>query len=299
MNILLLGNYGQLGWELNRTLAPIGDVFSIDYPKIDLVDLKQLQELVDEAHPNVIVNATAYTAVDRAESERDKALQINAFAPGLLAELAAANHAVFIHYSTDYVFDGTKGSPYVETDTPNPLNVYGESKLIGEQKITETDGAYLILRTSWVYSMRRDCFVTRILRWAREKSVLRIVTDQIGNPTWARMLAEISSQLLAKSNSHPYEWILERKGIYHLAGSGFASRYQFAKTILQFDQHKDKQTITEIQPALTAEFPTPAERPHFSALDTTHFTETFGLQLPPWERSLQLALEECYQPSVI
>lgn len=299
MNILLLGKNGQLGWELNRTLAPIGNIFAIDYPEIDLAKANQIKEIVQKTQPDIIVNATAYTAVDRAESERGKAMRINAEAPGVLAALAAERHAAFIHYSTDYVFDGTKGSPYIETDIPNPLNVYGESKLAGEQKTAAVNSAYLILRTSWVYSMRRDCFVTRVLRWSREKELLRMVTDQIGNPTWARMLAEISSQLLAKSGAHPFEWIKEHKGIYHLAGNGFASKYHFARTILQLDSHKEEQTCAKIQPALTSDFPSPAQRPHFAALDTSLFAKTFDLQFPPWEESLKLALEECYQSKVI
>ena len=184
-----------------------------------------------------------------------------------------------------------KGRPYLETDIPHPLGVYGQSKLAGEQAILQVDGAYLILRTSWVYSLRRESFVTKVLDWARRQSTLRVVADQVGNPTWARPLAEAIAQLLAMAGQDPYHWIRERKGLYHLAGDGYASRLEWAQAILESDPHPQEQTVREILPALTAEFPTPAQRPLFSALDCRRFTEVFGLRLPPWEEALRLALE--------
>lgn len=291
MHILLLGKNGQLGWELQRTLAPLGQIKALDYPEIDLSQPDTIRPIVQAARPDLIVNATAYTAVDRAQSEPEIAMAINARAPGLLAELASELHAALLHYSTDYVFDGAKGSPYVESDAPNPLNIYGQSKLAGERAISQVDGAYLILRTSWVYSLRRDSFVTKVLNWSRQHKVLRIVDDQVSNPTWARMLAEISAQLLANRGNHIAKWMHERKGIYHLAGNGYASRFQWAKAILHFDPRQEEQITREIQPALSSEFPTPALRPAFSALECSCFTNTFQLKLPEWRACLELAME--------
>jgi len=290
MRLLLLGIYGQLGWELQRAVAPLGEVVALDYPEIDLRDAGQVRKFVRSVQPTVVINATAYTAVDRAEQETADALAINAYAPGVLAEEAQAIGAGLIHYSTDYVFDGAKGSPYTESDAPNPLGVYGQSKLAGEQAVQAVDGAYLILRTSWVYSLRRDSFVRKVLHWSRQHTTLRIVTDQVSNPTWARMLAEITALLLAKGARDKMAWLWERKGLYHLAGSGFASRYEWAQTILKYDPHRDEQVTAEILPAATTDFPTPAQRPLFSALDCTYFTKTFGLCLPPWEETLRLAM---------
>jgi dTDP-4-dehydrorhamnose reductase len=298
MRILLLGKVGQLGWELRRTLSPLGQVISLDYPVLDLARSYTLYTLIRETQPNVIVNATAYTAVDRSESEPEFAMAVNGAAPGVLAEAALAQNSALIHYSTDYVFDGKKGSPYVETDEPHPLGVYGSSKLAGEQAIAQVDGAYLILRTSWLYSMRRDSFVSKVLEWARQKPCLRIVTDQVGNPTWARMLAEITAQMLAIPNSRPgmsssqfAGWFHERSGVYHLAGNGHASRLEWAEAILRLDPHQEEQMAKEILPALTADFPSPAKRPLFSALDCQKFADVFGLCLPDWEEALQLAME--------
>jgi dTDP-4-dehydrorhamnose reductase len=289
--ILLLGKRGQLGWELHRALLPLGRVIALDTPEIDVLDKGTVFRVVHELCPVVILNATAYTAVDRAESEPELALAVNGHAPGYLAEAAASVNAALFHISTDYVFDGRKGSPYVEADPPHPLGAYGQSKLAGEQVIVQADGAYLIFRTSWLYSLRRDSFVTKVLSWARQQTSLHVVSDQVGNPTWARPLAESIAQLLAMSGQDPYSWILERKGIYHLAGDGYASRLEWAQAILSCDSHPQEQIVREILPALTAEFPTPAQRPLFSALDCNQFARTFGLRLPPWEEALRLALQ--------
>ena len=295
MRILLLGKIGQLGWELRRTLPPLGEIFVFDYPEIDLAQPESLRELVQKIGPHVIVNATAYTAVDRAEAEPQLALAINGLAPGILAEVALQVKSVLIHYSTDYVFDGAKGSLYLETDLPNPLNIYGSSKLVGERAISEVGGAYLILRTSWVYSLRRDSFVMKVLEWSRQKQNLRVVSDQVGNPTWARMLAEASAQLLAiaarNSTRDINAWFQERRGIYHLAGGGFTSRLGWARAILKYDPHREEQLTHEILSALTSDFPTPAKRPLFSALDCQKFSDVFDLRLPDWEDALHLAIE--------
>jgi dTDP-4-dehydrorhamnose reductase len=291
MKILLLGNTGQLGWELERALAPLGELYAVDFPQFNLVDADGTVNYIRELRPKVIVNATAYTAVDRAEQERGLADAINGRAPGLLAEEARSLGAALIHYSTDYVFDGAKGEPYVEKDEPCPLGAYGESKLAGERALQDTGGSYLIFRTSWVYSLRRDSFVTKVLQWSRQHRSLKLVTDQVSNPTWCRMLAEASAQILAMASKDPAGWIGERKGLYHLAGWGYASRMDWGKAILSLDSKKEEQVVEEILPALTTEFPTPAKRPLFSALSCSHFENTFALRLPDWDQALRLAMD--------
>ena len=291
MAILLFGKMGQLGWELRRTLATLGSLVVYDYPEVDFARVDDLRQIVVSLHPQVIVNAAAFTAVDRAESQPEQAHLINAAAPGFLARLAYELHIPLIHYSTDYVFNGTKGSLYFESDRPDPLNVYGASKMAGEEAVAQAGGAYLILRTSWVYSMRQGGFVTKVLQWSRSQTILRMVTDQVGSPTSARLLAEITAQLLAKAGQNPYDWIAERRGLYHLAGSGEGSRYEWAEEILKHDLRKEEQILRELQPALTSEFPTPARRPLFSALDSHRFTDTFGLSLPSWKEGLALTME--------
>jgi dTDP-4-dehydrorhamnose reductase len=287
--ILLLGKIGQLGWEARRVLACLGDVTALDYPEVDFSRPEQLRDLVREIQPRVIYNAAAYTAVDRAESEIDLARAINATAAGVLAECAAETGAALVHFSTDYVFDGEKGAPYLETDTPRPLNMYGQTKLEGEQAIQQVDCAYLILRTAWVYSWRRDSFLTKVLQWARERPTLRVVADQVSNPTWSRSLAEITGQLLARAGDDIPGWVRERRGVYHLAGNGSASRLEWAQAILA--NRPPGAPPVEVLPAQTSEFPTPARRPLRNVLDCDLFARTFGLRLPPWEQALQLAME--------
>ncbi len=290
MRILLLGTHGQLGWELLRTLPTLGEIVALDYPDVDFTRLDSLRQTVEEARPQVIVNAAAYTLVDKAESEPAMARAINAQAPGVLAEAAQKMGAAFLHYSTDYVFDGAKGSAYTEEDLPNPVNAYGKTKLEGEQAVQAAGGAYFIFRTSWVYSLRRDSFVTKVLQWSRAQAQMRVVSDQVGSPTWARALAEISTQLLAMSKAGGKEWLQERRGLYHLAGEGSASRLEWAREVLKNDPHPEEQRVKELLPALTAEFPTPAQRPLYTALDCSRFAEAFELRLPAWERALELAM---------
>jgi len=292
MKILLLGNGGQLGWELHRALLPLGSITALDFPEIDLSQPDTWRPVLREFSPAVIINATAYTAVDKAEGEPELAMAVNGRAPGQLAEAARDSGAAFIHYSTDYIFDGTKGSLYVETDVPNPLSEYGRSKLAGEQAVAQVGGAYLIFRPAWVYSLRRDSFVTKVLQWSRQQKTLRVVDDQVSNPTWARALAEITAQLLAQAagSQDCLGWVNERHGIYHLAGCGAASRYEWAKAILRCDPHLEEQLVEEVLPVATSDFPTPARRPLVSALDTRLFEDVFGLQLPHWELALQLAM---------
>ncbi len=294
MRMLLIGNTGQLGWELERALAPLGEVIALDYPAINLLDEASTRQAVrgsaKDSSLQVIINATGYTAVDKAESEPDKAGAINARAPAILAEEARALGAALIHYSTDYVFDGLKGSPYLETDTPNPLSIYARTKLEGERALQQTGGAHLVLRLSWMYSLRRDSFVTKVLSWSRQQPVLRMVTDQIGNPIWARTAAEATAQLLAMGCRDIVSWLAERSGLYHFVGPDHASRYEWAQAILRLDPRGSDQVTRQVLPALTEQFPTPAQRPLFSALDSRKLTETFGLRLPPWEAALRLAM---------
>ena len=290
MKILLLGNTGQLGWELERALAILGEVAALDFPAVNLLDEAGTRQAVRSVAPQVIVNATGYTAVDKAESEPEKAHAVNARAPAVLAEEARTLGAALIHYSTDYVFDGLKGSPYVETDPPHPLGVYARTKLAGEQAVQQTGGAFLILRLSWMYSLRRDSFVTKVLGWARQQRSLRMVTDQVGNPIWARTAAEATAQILAMGHAHILPWLAERRGLYHFVGPDHASRYDWARAILRLDPRPQEQIAEQVLPALTEEFPAPARRPLFSALDSRKFTETFGLRLPAWEAALRLAM---------
>lgn len=291
MHILLIGNTGQLGWELERTLAPLGEIQACDFPTIDLANIKSIRQVFRQCKPNLIINAAAYTAVDRAETEPDLANAINAIAPAILAEEALHAGAAIIHFSTDYVFDGLKSAPYVESDPPNPLSVYGRTKLAGEQKVQQIGGAYLILRTSWVYSLRRDSFVNKVLGWARSQPSLKLVADQVSGPTWARMLAEITSHLVLLGGGDLIDWLSEYHGLYHLAGSGYCSRFEWGQEVLRLDPHKDEQVVKELLPALTVEFPTSAQRPLFSALNCDLFAQTFHIKLPDWKISLKLAME--------
>jgi len=290
MRIVLIGKNGQLGWELQRTLPVLGNVISLGREDCDLSLHDSIQQTLFELKPNIIINAAAYTEVDLAESQTELAKDINATAPGVIAEIARQTGAVFIHYSTDYVFDGKSANPYKETDPTNPLNMYGLSKLMGEKNIMQRGGAWLVFRTSWVYSMRGNSFVNKVLGWSRKNKTLRIVSDQIGNPTWARILAEATSKILAQNKKDLFEFIREKRGIYHVAGAGHTSRYEWAKQILANDPNRTEQVVRVIEPALSKDFPTPAARPLFSALNCSRFEKTFGLQLPDWSHALELAM---------
>jgi dTDP-4-dehydrorhamnose reductase len=288
--LMLIGKNGQLGWELQRTLATLGEVTALDFPEIDLTKPESLREVIRKVSPQIVINAAAYTTVDKAESEYVLAQKVNAEAPGVMAEEAQRLGAAFIHYSTDYVFDGKKGSAYVETDAPHPLNVYGKSKLDGEQFVQEVSGAYLIFRTSWVYSLRGNGFVTKVLQWARQQQTLRIVDDQIGSPTWARMLAEATAQVVAQGRGEAIDYIREKAGLYHLAGTGSCSRYEWAKAILELDPHKEEQVVDELLPAKSSEFPTPAERPFAVILQNHLANKELNIFPPNWFNSLSICI---------
>lgn len=291
IKILLLGNSGQVGWELNHTLLTLGHLTALDYPQIDMADPSNIQSVVRESQPNIIINATAYTDVDKAESEPDLAMAINATGVRILAEEAYNLGAALIHYSTDYVFDGKKGTPYTEDDLPTPVNTYGQTKLVGEIAVQDTDGAYLIFRTAWVYSLRRPCFVTKVLQWARQHETLRIVDDQISSPTWAHTLAEATAQVIAQDREDPIGYIQQKHGLYHLTDGGSCSRFEWAKAIIEQDPNKHEQAVKQILPAKSADFPTPAERPLNSTLDQSRVVSVFNLDLPHWKT----ALNHCFE----
>ena len=292
IRLLLLGNQGQLGWELHRSLAPLGELVALDQPQLDLTDLESLRAVIRSSHPDVILNATAYTAVDRAESEPYLAQRINVHAPEAMAEEALRLPAALIHYSTDFVFNGETDRPYTEADAPDPLNVYGATKLAGEQAIRAVGGAYLILRTSWVYSLRRKCFVTQVLGWARNSRNLRLASDQYGSPTWSRILAETTALLIARLGGSPRDRLREVAGLYHLAGDGAASRHEWGKLVLELDPRPEEHQVEDVGPASESEFAAPARRPRYSALDCGRFRSTFGLQLPDWKEALRMAMAE-------
>ncbi len=281
MKILLTGKNGQVGWELAQALAPLGEVIAFDRGDLDLADPDQIVSVVRSARPEVLINAAAYTAVDRAESEPDAAYAINATAVAILAEEAKRVQALFIHYSTDYVFDGTKDTPYIEEDRPNPVNVYGRSKLGGEQAIHSIGGAHLILRTSWVYSARGKNFLLTIRRSLHEKNELRVVSDQIGAPTSARGLAEATAELLRR---HGAAALGDARGIYHATASGSTSWHGFAREIARLER---PDSPARIVPITSSEYPTPARRPGNSRLSNEKLFRRFGVALPRWETSLE------------
>jgi dTDP-4-dehydrorhamnose reductase len=288
--ILQIGMNGQVGWELLRTCAPLGEVVALDYPDVDLSDYAGLRKLMAEVKPNIILNAAAYTNVDKAESEPEKARAINAIGPGVLAEEAKKIDAVLVQYSTDYVFDGTKSSPYVETDATNPLNVYGQTKLEGEQAIAASGCANLVLRTSWVYSMRQGGFVTKVLQWARTQEVMRVVDDQISSPTSARMLAEVTALILAQGREDVFGYLREKGGLYHCAGGGSCSRYEWAKAILDLDPHKEEQIVKQLTPEKSNQFPTTAVRPYASLLSNQFIESVLSIHTVAWEEELRFEL---------
>jgi dTDP-4-dehydrorhamnose reductase len=293
--ILLTGKNGQIGWELQRTLATLGEVVSVDRHAVDLANPDEIRKVVREIKPALIVNAAAYTAVDKAESESDLAMAVNGTAPGILAEEAKGLGATVVHYSTDYVFDGDKQTPYTEEDVPNPLSVYGRSKFAGEQAIQAVGTPHLIFRTSWVYGARRKNFLLTVLRLAREKEEVRIVDDQIGAPTWCRMVAEMTAQVLAQLKRQ--EDILERGGTYHISAAGKTSWHGFAKEIVQSAKghlggEQSALLATHILPIRTSEFPLLAKRPAYSLLSNSKMEKVFGVTMDHWSEGLRLCVED-------
>ena len=289
--ILLLGKTGQLGWELQRALSPLGAVIAPNSGQLNLSDFGRIRAVLREMKPDLVVNAAAYTAVDQAEKEPDIATAINAGAPGVLAEEARRLGAALAHYSTDYVFDGESVAPYTEEDEPNPLNLYGKTKLAGERAVQSGGAPHLILRTSWVYGMRGKNFLSTILHLARKRKELKVVDDQIGAPTWCRAIAEATAQILAQSKGDFAGYLEQTGGLYHLTAGGQTSWYGFAKAIAELDPNLGKQSLEELKPIPTTEYPTPARRPAYSTLDNEELTRRFGLKLPDWRAQLELALD--------
>jgi dTDP-4-dehydrorhamnose reductase len=289
MRILLFGKDGQVGWELARVIAPLGELIAVDQPEIDFLDLKALQDFTLEVDPDLIINAAAYTAVDKAESEPEMAMTINGQAPGVLAEAARKSNAGMVHYSTDYVFDGAKGEPYSEEDEPQPINVYGETKLAGDRAIQESGCEYLILRTSWVYGARGKNFFLTILRLARELEVLSVVDDQVGCPTWCRYIAETTSQIVeGLMDVSKGSLVIEdhQTGIYNYSSSGPATWFQFSEQILNKDLRSDEHIVRDLVAIGTSDYPTDARRPEYSVLSNDKIFQSFGIKIKSWEEHL-------------
>lgn len=285
MRILLTGVNGQVGWELQRTLAPLGEVIAADRKVLDLADMAHIRSQVAALAPDLIVNPAAYTAVDQAESEPGLAYAINAAAPG---ELAACG-VPLVHFSTDYVFDGRKGDAYTEADAPNPLGVYGASKRAGEEAVAQAGTPHLILRTSWVYGLRGRNFLLTMQRLAREREALSVVDDQFGAPTWSRLIAEATALVAAR-------WLERRdlaatSGIYHLACGGRTSWHGFTESILADMVARGESGLARLTAIPTSGYPTPAARPANSQLDCSKLAATFGVRLPDWNAALALCLE--------
>lgn len=297
MRILLAGVTGQVGWELQRTLMTLGEVIPVGRSvsnaalQMDLADPDTIRRTIREVKPDLIVNAAAYTAVDKAESEPELAMAINGIAPGLMAEEAKLLDAAIVHYSTDYVFDGAKATPYTEEDLHGPQNTYGETKLAGEKAIQAVDVPHLILRTSWVYGLRGKNFLLTMLKLAQEREELKVVDDQIGAPTWSRMIAEATAQILSQATQNVPYLLASKSGVYHLSASGHTSWYGFASAIFDHDRKSSERKMQRLIAIASDQYPTPAKRPAYSLLDTHKLSTTFGLAMPDWQRSLQLVLD--------
>jgi dTDP-4-dehydrorhamnose reductase len=298
--ILITGATGQVGWQLQRTLAPLGEVIAWTRSQVSLDDPEQTVAAIRQLAPDVVVNAAAYTAVDKAESEPELANTVNAVTPGRIAEQLARSGGLLIHYSTDYVFDGLKADPYLEDDPTGPLNVYGRTKLAGEHNIAASGCRHVILRTSWVYDIRGKNFLRTVLRLARERTELRMVSDQYGAPTWARVIAEATSHVLAQCLERPPN---PPGGIYHLSAAGRTTWAGFAQQILEeYESLAEWQADTgewgspllakRVVPISTEEYPTPAKRPTNSQLSNEKLAKEFGLTLPDWQIQLKLALQD-------
>lgn len=291
MKILLTGISGQVGWELQRTLMTVGEVIYLNRGQLHLANPDSIRGTIRDIKPDLIVNPAAYTAVDKAESEIDLAMAINGVAPGIIAEEAKSLNAAIIHYSTDYVFDGNKNTPYQENDQTNPQNIYGKTKLAGEEAISSVGVNYLIFRTSWVYGLRGKNFLLTMQRLAKEREEIRVVDDQIGAPTWSRMIAEITAQVITQGQNNLIDFFAKNRGIYNLSPSGKTSWYGFAKAIFNDDFPNNERKLKRLIPITTPEYPTPASRPAFSLLDNQKLSDTFGLKMPEWDQVLKLVLD--------
>lgn len=286
--ILLFGKVGQVGWELRRTLSPLCRLECVDYPDVDFTAPDSIRRQIAGAAPDVIVNAAAYTAVDKAESEIALATKINADAPGLMAAEARKRGALLVHYSTDYVFDGTNTTPYVETDPPNPLGAYARTKHAGDEAIRATGCAHLIFRLCWVYGARGANFMLTMQRFAREREKLRVVADQVGCPTWSRLIAETTALALRQVRTPDDARALS--GTYHLCASGQTSWHGFARAIVDL-MPPESRKCREVEAIASADFPTPTKRPAYSVMSCAKLEQSFGLRLPDWHDSLRQVVE--------
>jgi len=291
MRILLFGKLGQIGWELHSLLPQLGNLFSYSKDQMNISNFKQLQTTILEIKPDLIINAAAYTDVDQAELNPSHAMRINAEAPGVMAETARSINAAFIHFSSDYVFDGNKNRPYLENDQPNPINIYGRSKLSGEMNVMASGAIHLILRTSWVYSLRGNYFLNKIIAQVQTGDKMRVATDQISCPTWSKDLAKMVYIIMSNTNQDLKEYMKATTGIYHVSGSGFTSRYEWSKKIISTLSPRYEIRTREIEPISTADLNLPALRPLFTALECIKLKNTFGIELPNWKSSLKLALK--------
>ncbi|MFM9926053.1 dTDP-4-dehydrorhamnose reductase [Variovorax sp. H27-G14] len=294
MKLLLLGKGGQVGWELQRSLAPLGEVVALDFDSTDLhADFsrpEQLAETVLKVRPDVIVNAAAHTAVDKAESEPDFARKLNATSPGVVAQAAQQIGALMVHYSSDYVFDGSGTRPWKEDDATGPLSVYGQTKLEGEQLVAQHCARHLIFRTSWVYAARGGNFAKTMLRLAKERDKLTVIDDQFGAPTGAELLADITAHAIRATLQDP-----AKSGLYHVIAGGETTWCGYARFVLDMAQKAGvelKAGPDAVEAVPTSAFPTPAKRPHNSRLDTSKLQSTFGLRLPPWQEGVARMLRE-------
>ncbi|WP_430010312.1 dTDP-4-dehydrorhamnose reductase [Methylophaga lonarensis] len=303
MKLLLLGANGQVGWELQRSLAPLGELIVCDRHSADLTQLSPLSALIETQQPDVIVNAAAYTAVDQAEQDVDNAFLINAEAVGLLACKAAQLGSYLVHYSTDYVFDGTKSGAYQESDAVNPQSVYGKSKLKGEQLIAASGCNHLIFRTSWVFARRGQNFAKTMLKLAAEKDSLQVVADQYGAPTSAEMIADITALCLYKATQLSKESMLPDKflenlsGIYHLAAAGETNWHGYAQYLIEKASSlgfATRVSVEDIQAVSTENFPRPAPRPANSVMNTSKLSSTFDITLPDWRCYVDRLLDELF-----
>jgi dTDP-4-dehydrorhamnose reductase len=282
--ILVLGRSGQIGHELIRETLSFGSILAPSHQELDIGDADAVRETMRRVRPAMVLNAAAFTAVDAAESDVARSFALNARAPGVLAEECRALGALLVHFSTDYVFDGAKGAPYLETDATGPLGVYGRSKLEGEQAVEAAGGAFLIFRTSWVYAARGRNFALTMLRLAHERTELAVVNDQVGAPTSAGAIARGVAQVLGALHAAPdFRAACESaSGIYHMTAGGSTTWYEFAKAVLAGDPRASTQTCRSVRPITTAEYPTPAKRPAYSVLDNDKLAARFGVRLPTW-----------------
>jgi dTDP-4-dehydrorhamnose reductase len=294
MKCLVIGANGQVGFELQRALAPLGSVVAIDYPELDIANESALASYVRAQAPDVLVNAAAYTAVDKAETDEATALAVNGMAPGVMAREMAALGGLMVHYSTDYVFDGAKVGAWTEEDVPAPLNAYGRTKLAGEQAVAAAGGAHLIFRTAWVYGRRGGNFMLTMLRLMKERDELRVVADQHGTPTWCRTLADVPAAIIARWQGSPdaRRALAASSGVYHLTNGGSTTWHAYACAIRDLAPELADRRHVQVHPIPASAYPLPATRPANSVLDNAKLKRVFGIDAAHWQTALEQCLAE-------